>query len=141
MPIPDDSPAPTPMQPIQPLINYNGRPRFHENAIVRFLLDWATQHGMGLNQIATKQFSNADRQQFAQLIGYSLDGYGELSYVDDLAYETAEAMYTQQSNQVQARADILQAKLEKFRADMLAPIAELYSVHPDDLGSFMERGG
>jgi hypothetical protein len=35
-------------------------------------------------------FSNEDRQQFAQLIGYSLGGYSELSYVDDDAYKAAE---------------------------------------------------
>jgi len=32
-------------------------------------------------------FSQEDREQFAQLIGYSLSGFGELSYVSD---ETCE---------------------------------------------------
>ncbi len=35
-------------------------------------------------------FSDEDREQFAQLIGYSLNGFGELSYVSEETYEAAE---------------------------------------------------
>ena len=35
-------------------------------------------------------FSNEDREQFAQLIGYPFSGWGELSYVSDKTYELAE---------------------------------------------------
>lgn len=78
---------------MQPLVRDDARViRFQSNAIVRFLLDWSTQKGMGLNELALMHFSDEDRQQFAQLIGYSLSGYGELPYVTNKAYARAERM-------------------------------------------------
>jgi hypothetical protein len=37
-------------------------------------------------------FSDEDRIQFAQLVGYSLSGFSELSYIDDATYEQAEQL-------------------------------------------------
>ena len=74
--------------PIQPLaLDEHRILRFKRNAIVRFLLD-AGPHDM--NALAVMPFSDEDRQQFAQLIGYSLAGYGDLSYVSEEAYQRAE---------------------------------------------------
>jgi hypothetical protein len=79
----------TPKHPMQPLVrDADGVARFKQNAIVRFLLDAGP---FDLNQIALMPFSDEDREHFAQLIGYSLDGFGELSYVSDEAYEQAAA--------------------------------------------------
>lgn len=79
--------------PIQPLIKGDdGIVRFKSNKMVGHLLDWAQAHGHGLNEMAIMPFSNDDRQQFAQLIGYSLCGFSELDYVDDDAYNAAEEM-------------------------------------------------
>lgn len=65
--------------PIQPtVIDGHGVLRFKANAIVLFLL--AELPG-GLNTIAHRNFSREDREQFAQLIGYSVSGAGDLSYV------------------------------------------------------------
>jgi len=73
--------------PIQPLaLDEHGKLRFKENKIVRFLLDNG-KHNM--NSLACENFSQEDREQFAQLIGYSLTGFGELSYVSDETYESA----------------------------------------------------
>ena len=70
--------------PMQPLAkDEHGTLRFQQNKIVRDLLEFATSRGFGLNEIAEREYSDEDRQQFAQLIGYSLSGYGELGYVDD----------------------------------------------------------
>jgi hypothetical protein len=38
-----------------------------------------------MNRLALLPFSDADREQFAQLIGYSVGGFNELSYVSDAA--------------------------------------------------------
>jgi hypothetical protein len=65
-----------PMQPV--MIDKHGVARFKANAIVQFLLD---KGPFDLNKLATMPFTNEDREQFAQLIGYSVGGYGELSYV------------------------------------------------------------
>lgn len=73
--------------PIQPLIiDSAGVVRFKANAIVRFLLNDGPND---MNRLALIEFSQEDREQFAQLIGYSLDGFSELSYVSDKTYEKA----------------------------------------------------
>lgn len=73
--------------PTQPLENDgNCVLRFKENKIVRYLLD---NGGISLNKIAMLNFPQEDEEQFAQLIGYSLSGFGSLSYVSDETYEAA----------------------------------------------------
>ena len=89
---PDSSKLP-PQQPL--IIDSIGTLRFKENQIVRRLLDYATERGYGLNEIAREQFDAEDQMQLAQLIGYSLDGYGTLSYVTDESYERAAAVQPQ----------------------------------------------
>jgi hypothetical protein len=74
--------------PIQPLYrDGQGTIRFKDNKIVRFLLD---NGGFDLNNLAVMEFSQEDREQFAQLIGYSLCGFGDLTYVSDRTYGRAE---------------------------------------------------
>jgi hypothetical protein len=76
--------------PIQPIeADASGILRFRGNAIVRFLLDAGP---FDMNTLAMMEFSVADREQFAQLIGYSLSGFSELSYVTDATYEAAVKM-------------------------------------------------
>ena len=74
------------IMPIQPIVDG----RFVENKIVSKLLDMCQEAGYGLNQIAVENFTNEERMQFAQLIGYSLSGFADLSYVDDETYGAAE---------------------------------------------------
>lgn len=62
----------------------NGVVRFQENAIVRYLLEHG---GLDMNKLATLPFNDEDRRQFAQLIGYSQSGYGDLSYVDNRSWD------------------------------------------------------
>lgn len=82
-------------QPMQPLVrDEHGTIRFQANAIVRYLLDEATAgRRCSMNDLARHQhlFSADDREQFAQLIGYSVSGYGDLSYVRDESYDAAHA--------------------------------------------------
>lgn len=123
--------------PIQPLANdAQGVMRFKANRIVRDLLDFAQPRGLGLNEMAMRDYSDDDRQQFAQLIGYSLDGYGELrSYVSDEAYATAAHMAVG-LDECDARIKALEQKLAELRAarDALRePMALLLEMHPDDL--------
>jgi hypothetical protein len=77
---------------MQPIVRDDkGVIRFRENAIVRHILDVASEHGANLNDIACRPFSTEDREQLAQLIGYSIGGYAELPYVRDETYARAEA--------------------------------------------------
>ena len=66
--------------PVQPTItDEHGVLRFKANAIIRHLIDYGS---ISLNDIAVMNFDNDDRQQLAQLIGYSVDGYADLSFHD-----------------------------------------------------------
>jgi hypothetical protein len=76
------------LHPVQPLVIKNGVIRFKQNAIVDFLLEAGP---FDMNMLARMPWSVEDREQFAQLIGYSLSGYGELPYVTDETYERAAA--------------------------------------------------
>lgn len=121
--------------PIQPLAkDATGVLRFKGNAIVQHLLD--THPMIGMNQLAALDFTDDDRQQFAQLIGYSLSGYGELqSYVDDEAY-TAAAHMADGLDERDARIAALEQKVSEMReaVNMLRkPMALLLEMHPDDL--------
>lgn len=119
--------------PIQPVgADPQGVLRFQGNAIVRHLLDFASDHGCTLNDIAAMDFLRDDRVQFAQLIGYSLSGFGELSYVDDDAYSAAERMAAG-TDERDARIDALQTELDAVRAALREPMARLFGVHPEDL--------
>jgi len=79
---------PVAMQPI--VQDKHGVIRFKRNALVDALYEHGVKTGLGLNELHCMDFTVEDRQQFAQLIGYSISGYGSLSYVTDEAYEAAE---------------------------------------------------
>ncbi len=115
--------------PIQPTELDNSR--FKENKIVRYLLD----HGpFDMNHLARLNFSNDDRQQFAQLIGYSLSGYSDLGYVDDEAYNAACLMAKEGLTEQQARINHLETELKALKDGMREAVARLYEIHPDNLG-------
>ena len=68
------------MQPI--IIDPHGTPRFLENPIVRYLLD---NGPYDLNALrCLPGVSNEMHAQFAQLIGYSVSGYGDLNVAVDV---------------------------------------------------------
>lgn len=73
--------------PMQPLVLDGQVVRFKQNKIVRFLLD-AGPYDM--NKLACMPFSDEDREQFAQLIGYSVSGFGELGYPTDASVTKAD---------------------------------------------------
>ena len=76
--------------PMQPLHLVHDVIRFKKNELVSHLLDHGTATGCGMNELAQVDASDEDRQQFAQLIGYSVAGYAELGYVSDESYDRAE---------------------------------------------------
>jgi hypothetical protein len=104
--------------PDQPIaLDDEGVIRFKQNAIVRFLVDWAAgaNGSVGypklvtpghcapdLNQLSMLGFSREDWVQFGQLIGYSVSGWSELSYVRDADYY-----------RIDAQAEVIRAALEK----------------------------
>lgn len=76
-------------------------PGARTNAIVRHVVDHAAsmiaRHHMhagrlDLNTLYVMNFPQEDREQFAQLMGYSISGYHELSYVSDESAAQASAL-------------------------------------------------
>ena len=66
-------------QPMQPVVvAADGVIRFKQNQIIRDMLDLCEKHGLGLNEIAMRDYEKDDRSQLMQLIGYSVSGYGNL---------------------------------------------------------------
>jgi len=120
-----------PRHPLQPLVVYpDGVVRFKENAIVRALLDTGA---LDMNKLARMDFSVEDREQFAQLIGYSLSGFGDLSYVRTETYCAAEAMRESGLSEDQARIASLQATLDEVRSGLREAAVAAFRIHPDDL--------
>ena len=118
--------------PIQPLYkDKQGTVRFKANAIVQHLLDHG---GIDMNKLAVMDFSVNDREQFAQLIGYSLAGFGELGYVTDETYMAADSMrINKKISDLQARIMALESQLNQAREGVAAAATALFRIHPDDL--------
>ncbi len=75
------------VRPMQKIVWDEGIIRFRRNAIVRMLLD---EGPFDLNQIAMRNFSQEDREQFTQLIGYSVSGAGDLSCMSPATIQRAD---------------------------------------------------
>jgi len=116
--------------PIQPVLSVNNVLRFKENAIVSYLLD---NGGITLNDIAFLDFSDEDREQFAQLIGYSLSGFGDLYYTSNKTYETAVMMYETGKTEIESRNDFLEETITELKDALREPMAALFGVSPEDL--------
>jgi hypothetical protein len=75
--------------PMQPVLNIDGVDRFEANPIV----DWLCTQKCNMNEIAIfvaeNNIDDKYMRQVAQLVGYSVRGYGTLSYVDDESYDEA----------------------------------------------------
>ena len=83
--------------PIQPLvIDEHGVLRFKENKIIRFLME---KSGFDLNKLAIEKFSVEDREQLAQLIGYSHGGFSELSYASRRVKDKSWMRYEKRKKQ------------------------------------------
>jgi hypothetical protein len=119
-----------PIQPIEK--DGHGALRFKANAIVRYLLD---KGPFNMNHLAMQGFTQEDQEQFAQLIGYSLSGFGELSYVSNETYEAAAMMQSTGMSEADARNAYLREILDNLKQGLREPIACLFELHPDDLGS------
>ena len=119
--------------PIQTIVKFPLQPiiagRFVENRIVRDLLD---NGPFDMNSIATGSYTDQEQVQFAQLIGYSVSGFGSLSYVDNETYEAAE-LVSGGCPSSEARYTALSSQMENIKDGIRSAAAELFRVHPDDL--------
>ncbi|HBO4832914.1 TPA: hypothetical protein L4V12_004639 [Pseudomonas aeruginosa] len=116
--------------PMQPLVkDAHGVARFKANKIVNHLLDYASERGCGMTELAKLQFPEEDYMQFAQLIGYSVSGYSDLSYVSDdsrgMAYAKLESLINDPSAQTQpSPAPTLRAAIDVANDRFEVPVAK-----------------
>lgn len=120
-----------PPHPVQPLVqDAYGVVRFKSNAIVRHLLDHG---GIDMNALARLDFTREDHEQFAQLIGYSHSGSGDLGYVSDEVWCAAQAMYENGLSESDARNLYLRERLKEAQDGIREGVAVLFGIHPEDL--------
>ena len=74
--------------PMQPVVMVGKVARFKGNQIVRYLLDAGP---FDMNDLAIMKFTREDQEQFAQLIGYSVSGAGDLGYMSKALIAKANA--------------------------------------------------
>ena len=76
-----------PKHPMQPVyLDKSGVARFKPNKIIEYLFERGT---LDLNLLAFMKFEAEDRMQIAQLLGYSVSGFGDLGYADPKIVEQA----------------------------------------------------
>lgn len=115
--------------PIQPTYkDEHGTVRFKSNTIVEYLAK------SRLNELAEKNFPQEDWQQLAQLIGYSVSGFGGLSYVLGSGLEeTAYKMEKEGKTEEQARIEVLEAQLTEIKRGLRVAAVAAFSVCGEDL--------
>lgn len=123
--------------PTQPLEeDSEGIMRFKENNIVRWMLDNSMRidgSPMDLNVLAMQDFKRNDREQFAQLIGYSLCGFSELSYVSNEGYNIADVMQANNNDPLRAENEALRNELTELRQRVKEMAVISFNIHEDDL--------
>ena len=117
-----------PMQPIE--TDEHGVKRFRDNKIVTYLLE---KGGIDLNDIARVDFPREDRDQFKQLIGYSVSGAPISHDLLSAADAIVDGGREDGRDTDRARAVFLEAKLTAVREALQHPMADLFNIHPDDL--------
>lgn len=75
--------------PMQPIYRApDGVIRFKENRIIT----WLVSNRSNLNEIAMQGFPQEDMEQFWQLLGYSVSGYGDLSFISPETVSKADCI-------------------------------------------------
>lgn len=116
--------------PVQPLYKTDsGVVRFKPNAIIDYLFN---SGALDLNKIAAMPFTQDDREQLAQLLGYSLSGFGTLSYVTDETYSLA-AMQSSTTEENDRNA-ILRKQLKDFKNEARLALSTLTELLDNDHG-------
>ena len=108
--------------PIQP-VGFDGKDfLFKKNAIVKYLM---TNSGLSLTDIAGWDAPDEDLQQFAQLVGLSLNEFAELPFASKEIVGIAQRMEQGQSEE-QAIIAAQKAEIERLRNGMIKLLADAH---------------
>lgn len=114
-----------PQQPIY--LDEDNVARFRANKIVEYI---RKHYGVNLNDLHRAipvDGAREDWEQFAQLIGYSVSGFGELSYVSDESYQTAiRRLREPGKTEQEARIEHLQDVIEQVRDSLRDGVRALF---------------
>ena len=117
--------------PMQEIVEVSGVVRFRQNAIINWLFESGR---LDLNYIAHMNFTQEDRIQLAQLLGYSVGGFQGLSYVDENSKHLAEIKCENpEADDRDALIKILEERLQNVKDGLRETVAQLYDISPDDL--------
>jgi hypothetical protein len=108
--------------------------RFVENRIVTALLDSSS---LDLNDLARMDFTNQERTQLLQLIGYSISGISCMDCVDNETFDAIEAIERDSNSgsymsQLEARNKSLREELAEVRSHIAQAASVLFEMHIDD---------
>ncbi len=117
-----------PMQPVE--TDCDGIRRFKRNELVAFIL---ANCKYDLNDLSGFPLSAEDRMQLSQLTGYSVSGFGDLSYVDGDTLAAADRMAEGAVDERDARIAVLEEKLAAVREALKVLVPAVFTLHPDDL--------
>lgn len=115
--------------PLQPIFEVSGVLRFKKNQIVEYLF---RHGGIDMEELNNLHFTREDKQQFVQLLGDSVDGFLELSHVDN-DIRTRIDLVLDDSTDNEAYIKMLEQKLNKAREKTKKLVKALFSVSVDDL--------
>jgi len=123
------------VHPHQPIyMDKYGTVRFKRNKIVDYLISGKVKQGIDLNDLAIMDFPREDWEQLGQLIGYSVSGWGGLSYVSPINCAACDSMVenpTEDPKDIQIRE--LTNTVNNLKKALQEPIADLFGIHPDSL--------
>jgi len=124
--------------PIQKVeIDKSGVFRFKPNEVVNFMVDKLSSFGFDLNDLHVEcdKAEPGDWDQFNQLIGYSVSACPLSDFgVCDTAYSLYEKDVTLKNDDPNTvKEAFYEEKYTKLKDSLVEPMAELFSIHPDDL--------
>ena len=124
--------------PMQPIVrDEDGTMRFRKNKLVRYLLDRGPHD---LNYLAMlPDVPREDWEQFAQLIGYSVSGFGDLDYASEDQTDRADLIVeTMLKREREEAAEMAPMEAEAI-GKRVEDLAVLYSITPTEALSALER--
>lgn len=115
-----------PSHPIQPLLqDEDGTVYFKENSVVTYL--WIYSR-LKIADITKQGFSQEDKEQFAQLIGFNIDRFSELDCASQEVIHAANRMFIDGDDERDARINDLTGRQTELKEGLVEVVRLLFGV-------------